>query len=412
MSLSSTSHAPSDLSLMARGRSMDKGLEAIRNHLGMQVAYISEFSGANSIFRAVDAPGFEGVIKPGDSQPLDDIFCRHILAGRLPELMPDVSQEPLAMSLPIMQRVPIGSHVSVPIRMPDGETYGMFCCLSLKADQSLNARDLQVMRVFADMAAAEIVEERKQAQAEREKAARIRDLILVEAFEPFFQPIVDLLSGNPVGFECLTRFTAEPRRTPDLWFNEAQTCEMGLALEIATIRKALGASRSLPQELYISVNASPQLVISGQLPAILAAYPKRRVVVEITEHARVEDYAVLNSALKVLRKRGYEIAVDDAGSGYSSLQHIVQIAPDIIKLDIGLIRGVDEDQARRALISALIYFARETGCTMIAEGIETEAERQSLKLLGVGKGQGYLFCKPLSLADITQFLRSSARAVA
>ena len=95
---------------------ISKGLEAIRTHLGMEVAYVSEFVGDKSMFRSVSAPGLEDTIKVGDEKPLEDIFCRHILAGRLPELMPDVSLEPFAMSLPIMQEVPIGAHVSVPIR--------------------------------------------------------------------------------------------------------------------------------------------------------------------------------------------------------------------------------------------------------------------------------------------------------
>lgn len=390
--------------LMARGRAINKGLEAIRNHLGMQVAYVSEFAAENSIFRAVDAPGFEGVIKPGDSQPLDDIFCRHILAGRLPEVMPDVSKEPLAMSLPIMQKVPIGSHISVPIRLPDGETYGMFCCLSLKPDPSLNDRDLQVMRVFADMAAEEIVEERKLKRAKDDMAARIRDVLAREAFNPVFQPIFDLTTGLPVGVECLCRFQGEAQRTPDVWFKEAEACDLGLALEIATMRKALSASRHFPRGLYVSVNASPELVMSGQLPAVLSAFPNRRIVIELTEHTRVDDYVMLNAAVKLLRSRGYEIAVDDAGSGYSSLQHIIQIAPNIIKLDIGLTRGVDTDQARRALISALLYFSRETGCSIIAEGIETEDECASLRALGIDKGQGYLLGRPLDAETANAFL--------
>lgn len=198
------------LPLVTRGRAINKGLEAIRNHLGMQVAYVSEFSAEQSIFRAVDAPGFEGVIKPGDSQPLDDIFCRHILAGRLPEVMPDVSQEPLAMSMPIMQKVPIGSHISVPIRLPDGETYGMFCCLSLKPDPSLNDRDLQVMRVFAEMAAEEIAEERKLKRTKDDMAARVRDVLVREAFHPVFQPIFDLTTGLPAGWSASAASRVRP----------------------------------------------------------------------------------------------------------------------------------------------------------------------------------------------------------
>lgn len=378
---------------------LQRTLEAIRTHLGMEVAYVSEFKDDTSLFKAVDAPGLEGVIKPGDSRPLDDIFCRHILAGRLPEVMPDVRQEPLAMSLPIMQQVPIGAHLSVPIRLEDGETYGMFCCLSFKPDPSLNERDLQVMRVFADMAAHEIELERKEKRVQEAKSARIRDMLAREDFRPVFQPIFDLSARRIVGFEALCRFSGEPYRSPDVWFAEAKACDLGLALEIATLRKALRVAEGFPRDLYVSINASPELLVSGQLPALIGQSPGRRLLVEVTEHAQVEDYALLGRALDLLRARGCEIAVDDAGAGYSGLQHIVQIKPDVIKLDIGLIRGVDADPSRRALISALLYFARETGAGLIAEGIETEAEAEHLHILGITKGQGYLLSRPLEAAD-------------
>jgi EAL domain-containing protein (putative c-di-GMP-specific phosphodiesterase class I) len=385
-------------------------LEAIRTHLGMEVAYVSEFKDDISLFKAVDAPGLEGVIKPGDSQPLDDIFCRHILAGRLPEMMPDVAKEPFAMSLPIMQRVPIGAHLSVPIRLEDGETYGMFCCLSFKPDPSLNARDLQVMRVFADMAAREIQEERKEIREQEARAARIRDMLAQEDFRPVFQPIFDLRARRVVGFEALCRFSGEPYRSPDVWFAEAHDCGLGLALETATLRKALKMAEGFPRDHYVSINASPELLVSGQLPALIGRSPGRRLLVEVTEHARVNDYTLLSRALDLLRARGCEIAVDDAGAGYSGLQHIVQIKPDVIKLDIGLIRGVDADPSRRALISALLYFARETGAGLIAEGIETASEAEHLDVLGISKGQGYWLSRPLEVPDALALAASSSQA--
>ncbi len=174
-----------------------RSLEAVRQHLGMEVAYISEFVGNDSVFRVVDAPGLEAMIKPGDSRSLDDVYCRHILAGRLPELIPDTSAIPLAAGMPITSAVPIGSHVSVPIRLDDGSVYGMFCCLSPQTNSTLNARDLQVMRAFADIAAGEIRRER-QSEAEAEaKRARIRRVIDESLFAIHFQPIWDSATGRP-----------------------------------------------------------------------------------------------------------------------------------------------------------------------------------------------------------------------
>ncbi|HEV7719477.1 MAG TPA: GAF domain-containing protein, partial [Arsenicitalea sp.] len=121
-------------------------LEAVRSHLDMHVAYISEFVDDRTYFRKVDAPGFEDVIKPGDSMALDDVYCRHILEGRLPQIINDTADVPFAASVPMTAALGIRAHISVPIALPDGRTYGMFCCISAKPEPSLNPRDLKMMR--------------------------------------------------------------------------------------------------------------------------------------------------------------------------------------------------------------------------------------------------------------------------
>ena len=147
---------------------IQEALSAIRTHLDMEVAYFSEFVDGRTIFRRVDAPGLEHLIKEGDSQSLDDVYCNHILEGRLPELIPDTSQFPLAVSMPITQAVPIGSHASIPIRRADGTPYGMFCCLSPRPNLSLNTRDLDVLRMFADIAAKQVNTELEHNRSKRE----------------------------------------------------------------------------------------------------------------------------------------------------------------------------------------------------------------------------------------------------
>jgi EAL domain-containing protein (putative c-di-GMP-specific phosphodiesterase class I) len=141
---------------------------------------------------------------------------------------------------------------------------------------------------------------------------------------------------------------------------------------------------------------SPQL-----LRAIQFAPAPRRIVLEVTEHAAVRDYGRLNAAVGTLRSRGVRLAVDDAGSGFASLQHILRLAPDFIKLDMELTRDVDNDLARRALAAALISFAAEIGATIIAEGIETEAELSTLRDLGVAYGQGFFLARPAELPTAT-----------
>jgi EAL domain-containing protein (putative c-di-GMP-specific phosphodiesterase class I) len=381
-------------------------LEAVRKHLGMEVAYVSEFVEGRSVFRVVDAPGLEALIKPGDSRSLDDVYCRHILEGRLPELIPDTADYPLAQAMPITRAVPIGAHMSVPLRRPDGQAYGMFCCLSPHANKSLNPRDLQVMKVFADMAAHQISQE---LEAERE-AGRLRDQIMqvIEArlFSVAYQPIFAFSPFRVVGFEALCRFSPEPYRSPDVWFNQAAAAGCGVDLELAVLREAMRAFALLPEDVFISVNASPETIVSGRLPDVIGGAPPHRLVLEVTEHAEVADYDRLRGTLASLRSLGPKLAIDDAGAGFSSLQHIVQLQPDIIKLDMGLTRSIDRDSARRSMVAALIYFARETGCQIVAEGVETDAEFGTLRSLGVTKGQGYLLGRPTDLDGALALLAS------
>ncbi len=372
-----------------------RALQAIRSHLGMQVAYVSEFVDNRSVFREVDAPGLEALIKAGDSQSLDDVYCRHILAGRLPELMPDTAAEPIAMALPITKAVPIGKHMSVPIRLADGTPYGMFCCLGVEADHSLHMRDLQMMKAFADLAAFEINRERDAAKAAEDRRVRIRTVIEENQLSIVHQPIWHVASRRPVGLECLARFSAVPPRSPDKWFTEAAEAGLGIMIELAAIRMALSALSSLPPDIYLAVNASPETILSSDMSSALAGFPADRIVLEITEHAHVADYAALLAALQPLRSRGMRLAVDDAGAGYSSLQHILHLQPDLIKLDMGLTRNIDLDPARRALASALIGFARDTGSRIIAEGVETASELATLQGLGVEMAQGYFLGRPM-----------------
>lgn len=377
-------------------------LQSVRQHLGMEVAYVSEFVGDESVFRNVDAPGLEALIKPGDSRPLDDVYCRHIIAGRLPELIPDTSQIPFAAEMPITKAVPIGAHVSVPLRMGDGSVYGMFCCLSPHANASLNERDLQVLRAFADIAAQQINKDRESTRQQRAIRAHIEHVIEAGAFHIVFQPIWNFQTGRPAGFESLSRFTAEPLRSPDKWFAEAAEAGLGIELELATIGAALRASEILPPDMYVAVNASAEAITSGLFAEVLAGFPLQRLVIELTEHRIIENYTAVTAAVEELRARGAKLAIDDAGAGYAGLQHIVQLNPDIIKLDMALTRNVDSDPARRALAAALIFYSNETGCSILAEGIETEQELMTLKLLGINKGQGYYLGRPMTVDAVKE----------
>ncbi len=191
-----------------------------------------------------------------------------------------------------------------------------------------------------------------------DQRARIQTIVDTGAFAPFFQPIVEVATGSVVGYEALSRFTNGV--PPDAQFAAAVRSGLGIELEMATLRAAISAAAgALPPGAYLSLNASPALVSTGALAIVLAGM-QRSVVLEITEHAIVEDYAVLRADIASLGP-DIGLAVDDAGAGYASLRHILELAPSFVKLDLGLIRGIETDPARQALVAGMAHFAAKRG---------------------------------------------------
>lgn len=209
-----------------------------------------------------------------------------------------------------------------------------------------------------------------------------------------FQPIVELQSGRMLGAEALARFDQEPQRPPNEWFDEAADVGRGQALELAAVESAVAVLDALPPGTFLSINVSPATVVQDELPRLLDALPGDRLVLELTEHARIDDYDALVSAIGTLHDRGMRIAIDDAGAGYSGLRHILRLRPDILKLDLALTRDIDTDPARRALATGMVSFASELDAVVIAEGVETDAELTVLRSLDVPWGQGYHLGRP------------------
>lgn len=237
------------------------------------------------------------------------------------------------------------------------------------------------------------VERKASEQAER-RERRIRSVLdSDDVLQMVFQPICTL-GGETVGAEALARFRAAPRRGPERWFDEADEVGLRCELEMAAVKAALSALPRLPEEIYLSLNASPVTLLSAGFRKLLVGSDPARLVIELTEHARIDDYKLLNASLDYLRGLGVRVAVDDAGAGFASLRHILRLAPDFIKLDRTLIDGIENDRSRQALAVGLISFAERIDATIIAEGIEQRAEIDMLASLGVGHGQGFYLAPP------------------
>jgi len=244
--------------------------------------------------------------------------------------------------------------------------------------------------VTASLLLAPMLRERRERTSDRNAIHRI---IRDRAYRPVFQPVVDLRDGRTVGFEALTRFM--DGRRPDLVFGLADRVGLGLELERATLASAIAAARALPSDAWLSLNTSPALVADDLGVGDILVARDRPVVLEITEHVAIADYRVLRSAIDRLGP-GIRVAVDDAGAGIANFSHLVELRPDIVKVDAGLIRDLDRDLARQAAVVGFVHFAAKAGCVVIAEGIETESERRMALRLGVTYAQGYLFARPAS----------------
>lgn len=381
------------------GGSVPDMVRILRKHLGMDVAFVAELRQDLREIRLVDTDERDCPVQPGTCTPIEETYCRLVIDGTLPELMPDITAFPAATALPITAQLGIASYLSAPIRLADGSIYGTLCCYSHAPDATLGARDLAMIRACAEMTAIQVERQQAQTRRRREIEDRVRSVLAPERITMVYQPIYDLPMRAVAGFESLSRFDDACGRPPDVLFNEAHEVGLGMPLETKAVQLGLSGLQHFAPEVYVSVNASPETILDPAFGHAVDHAPLDRVTLEVTEHAAVNRYREIEAALAPLRRRGMQLAVDDAGAGYASFRHILQLAPDRIKLDCSLIRDIDADPARRALIAAFVRFGEETGASLIAEGVERDAELKVLQDLGVHKVQGYLLGRPMPLAQ-------------
>lgn len=388
-------------------------LKTVREHLGMEVAYISDLSGDEWVLLAVDnAPGAPDLGGVGARLEKERTFCHHTALQSLPAVLPVTQANALAKSLTDALPFPIGSHIAVPLSNPGtSEPYGMFCCFSAEEDRTLQERDRGIMEAFAAVSA----EALRQEVADRERvndASAMADLIRQPGgFIPHFQPIFDLNSLEAVGVEALARFNTNPARPPNLCFDVLDAAGRRNEVELDVIVRAADVGLG-HFERFVGLNLSPQAILDERFAEVMNNLPLSRLVLEVTEHAPVEDYPRLVRTLQTYRSQGLRLAVDDAGGGYASLNHVLRLAPDIIKTDRALIHGIDKDAARQALVSALVAFAERTNACLLAEGIETEAELRAVRELGVDRAQGFFLGRPVPIKVLDETLQRGEEILA
>ncbi len=234
---------------------------------------------------------------------------------------------------------------------------------------------------------------------------QLSDIIDNENISVLAQPIMNLRSGDIFGWEILTR---GPRHTPFYFpaelFEFAHQSDLLYKMESLVLRKAFQeiSEREINEQVFINVTSISLChpMFLEEILGCLAQFPgiePSQIVLEITERHKIGDFRQMTSIMGKCRQHGFRFAVDDAGAGYASLHSISELIPDMIKIDKALIKNIDQASAKQSLLKALLLFAENINCRVIAEGVEREEEAEILFQHEVEMGQGYYFAPPKPL---------------
>ncbi|PLV59779.1 EAL domain-containing protein [Thermotoga sp. KOL6] len=222
-----------------------------------------------------------------------------------------------------------------------------------------------------------------------------------ESLVTFFQPIVDTETKEVVFYESLSRGINEGGNLipPSELFSLAQKLDVNCHINRLSIKKAVESYYSLKFDKPLSINLPPDLLVDAKYIVEDIIKPPspdllKKIHLEITEAGELDFDEVIELVIKPLKEKGIKIAIDDVGKGYSSLNRIVKIRPDIVKIDLTLIRNIHQDRLKRYVVAALTSLCDKESIMVVAEGVETLEEFKTLKELGVRFMQGYLFAKP------------------
>ncbi len=371
-------------------------LSRVRELFGLESAFVSRFDDGYQTFTHINT-SVPLPISVGDVRPQSVSLCRRVIGGLLPSVIADATLLPESADLDVVRAGYVRAYLTVPVTLPNGDLYGSLCCLSSVARPDITDQAAAALAFAADQVGELLGRERAMSADERAAGRRLDDLLSAGGLHVALQPVIDLRSGRTVGAEALARFA--DGRPPDVWFAEAARAGLSERLELAACDAALAVS--VPPGTFLAVNLSAAVLLSDALAERLQALvgaagePLRRLVIELTEHEQVQDYGALAAAMAPYRAHGLRLAVDDTGAGHSSLSHVLQLRPDVMKLDRQLVTALDRDPIRRALVKSLRHFCADAQVDLIAEGVETAEEAQALRAIGVTLGQGFHLGRPV-----------------
>jgi EAL domain-containing protein (putative c-di-GMP-specific phosphodiesterase class I) len=388
---------------MAEAKDADQlihsALHLLQQHLGVEVVAVTHLLDETAVYRYVHATPGPAPVQPGTVERAATSYARSLVDHRLPPFLRSAAKDPVGTTLPATHALPIATHLGAALTLADGSHYGALSCFSPRVHDGLDADDLDVVRSVATLLGPhlEVIEAARRRHERRRTQLRVLTLTDTLELHLVFQPIVSLDDGEVVGMEALARFPTLHNDTPEV-FADARRLQVGQELELRAVAAALDELPRLPEDIYLAVNVGPGTAASSELVDLLLTTDAHRIVVEITEHEAVEDYGALTAALDTLGALGVRLAIDDVGTGFSGLDQILRLSPDTLKIDGALVHDVNSSPDKQAMVAALLNFARRVGTTVVAEHVETVAELETLRSLGVAYGQGYLFGRPSPLA--------------
>jgi diguanylate cyclase (GGDEF)-like protein len=374
-------------------------LSTAREQLEMELVWLSRFVNGRHVFEAFAGDPSRYRLAVGSSVALSDSYCVRVLEGRLPAVLPDTRADDRTVDLPITHQLRLGAYVGAPVFVRHGELFGMLCAVSREPEPSLRHRDSTLLRRLAGLLSEPLTAALARDVQASAFVRNAEGMLNAGGMTVDLQPIVHLPSGNVVSVEALARFALYPYSVEG-WFAQAHEAGCGPEMEIDAVVNACRVLSALPRPLTLAINASPDVACSPELLRIVTAVEPERIIVEITEHRRASQPATSAAAIARLKAHGVQVALDDAGTGYSDLRQILELQPDIVKLDRALVNGVDSDSVKAALVQALVAFGHDTGMRLIAEGISSVEIRDTLRELRVDFGQGFALGRPEPAAAI------------
>jgi EAL domain-containing protein (putative c-di-GMP-specific phosphodiesterase class I) len=271
-----------------------------------------------------------------------------------------------------------------------------------------NPLSAQVAGGVIDRLRAQLAAENQEHEHRRHVLDQLSVVFDGQGLDMVYQPIFDLEARQVVGVESLARFSLEPKRPPNEWFKAAADVGLAARLEVAAVSRALAGRFQLLPGVFMTVNLSPEALMSREVLGVIPKGFADQLVIELTEHTPVLDYQALGIAFAPLRASGASLAIDDAGSGFASLRHLLELAPKFIKIDISITQKIEHDRAALALAVALTSFAGAIDAQIIAEGIETEGQLSAVRSLGIPLGQGYHLGKPGPIENLRGLAHADA----